>query len=436
MTGVRGRYRAGRSGSRPNSSGSTAASTSSTAAPHISGDISPASLPSVSPVATPAVASSPTLPAESPVHPSSHSTASHFTSEPLHVIEQDGDGSIFCRTINISHIISTIFKKRLHKEGHVWKEVPSETKGLYWDEFAKNFQWDPTIDALVRREWAQKAAKRYIDNIRKWHANGKPIFVPDDVWDSWMQKWEQDEAFKKRSAQASLNRLSETGGLGAGPSRHTGGSISSAEHKRRMTHEFGREPTLIELFERTHSKKTEEGQMVYVDRRSSSVAEMYGQLLEQATQPNEGSEEPQQPDCDQIFIQAAGGKNKKKRIYGTGSLSQSKFSDVGSSSSVSSGLNENPVIQEMTEKLKVQSEQINSQAEQINSQAEQINSQAEQINSQAHELSDVRRQMFEMRFLIEQLTASTRGIVPSSSSSQPQSTHQPNSPNVDDDLDD
>lgn len=86
----------------------------------------------------------------------------------------------------------------------------------------------------MRREWAQKAAKRYIDNIRKWHANGKPIFVPDDVWDSWMQKWEQDEAFKKRSAQASLNRLSETGGLGAGPSRHTGGSISSAEHKRRM----------------------------------------------------------------------------------------------------------------------------------------------------------------------------------------------------------
>ncbi|XP_052170420.1 uncharacterized protein LOC127786798 [Diospyros lotus] len=358
MTGVRGRYRAGHSGSRSNSSGSTVTSTSSTTAPHISRDISPASLPSACPVAAPAVASSPTLPAESPIHPSSHSTASHFTSEPLHVIEQDGDGSIFCRTMNISHIISTIFKKRLHKEGHVWKEVPLETKDLYWDEFA----WDPVIDALVRREWAQKAVKRYIDNVRKWHANGKPIFVPDDVWDRWMQKWEQDEAFKKRSAQASLNRLSETGGLGAGPSRHTGGSISSAEYKRRMTHEFGRKPTLIELFEQTHSKKTEEGQMVYVDRRSSSVI-----LLEQATQPNEGSEEPQQPDCDQIFIQAAGGKNKKKRIYGTGSLSQSKFSDVGSLSSVSSGLNENPVIQEMTEKLKVQLEQINSQAEQINS---------------------------------------------------------------------
>ncbi|XP_052176680.1 uncharacterized protein LOC127790983 [Diospyros lotus] len=247
----------GCSGSRPNSSGSTAASTSSTTAPHILGDVSPASLPSASPVAAPTVASASTLPTESPVHPSSHSTTSHFTSESLHVIQQDGDGSIFCRTMNISHIISTIFKKRLYKEGHVWKEVHSKTKGLYWDEFAKIFQWDPAIDALVRREWAQKAAKRYIDNIR---------------------------------------------GPDAGPSRHIGGSISSAEHKRRMTKEFGREPTLIELFERTHSKKTEERQMVYVDRRSSSVAETYGQLLEQATQPNEGFEEPQQPDCDQIFI--------------------------------------------------------------------------------------------------------------------------------------
>ena len=47
--------------------------------------------------------------------------------------------------------------------------------------FQKIFQWNPVIDALVRIEWAQKAAKRYIDNIRKWHANGKPIFVLDDV---------------------------------------------------------------------------------------------------------------------------------------------------------------------------------------------------------------------------------------------------------------
>jgi len=92
MTGVRGRYRVGRSSSRPSSSGSTTASTSSTAAPHISGDVPLTSPPPASHVATPAVASAPTLAAESPVDPSSHSGVSPSTSESLHVIEQDGDG--------------------------------------------------------------------------------------------------------------------------------------------------------------------------------------------------------------------------------------------------------------------------------------------------------------------------------------------------------
>ena len=85
MTGVRGRYRAGRSSSRPSSSGSTTA-------PHILGDIPLTSPPPASHVATPAVASAPTLAAESPVDPSSHSGVSPSTSESLHVIEQDGDG--------------------------------------------------------------------------------------------------------------------------------------------------------------------------------------------------------------------------------------------------------------------------------------------------------------------------------------------------------
>jgi len=92
MTCVRGHYRAGRSGSRPNSFGSSSASTSSTTAPHILGDISPASLPSASPVAGPIVSFAPTLTVELPVHPSSHSTTSPFMFKSLHVIEQYSNG--------------------------------------------------------------------------------------------------------------------------------------------------------------------------------------------------------------------------------------------------------------------------------------------------------------------------------------------------------
>ena len=129
-------------------------------------------------------------------------------------------------------------------------------------------------------------------------------------------------------------------------------------------------------------------------------------MLEQVTQSDEGSNQPVEPDCDQIFIQAAGGKNKKKRIYGTGCLSQSKFFDVGSSSTVFSD-QENVTIKEMSQK----------------------------INSQTHELNDLRRQMLEMRALVEQLTTSTRDMFPSSFS-HPRSTHQHDSPNAGDDSDD
>jgi len=43
-------------------------------------------------------------------------------------------------------------------------------------------------------------------------------------------------------------------------------------------------------------------------------------LPEQGTQSDEGFDQPVEPDCDKMFIQAASEKNKKKRIYGIGSL--------------------------------------------------------------------------------------------------------------------
>ena len=92
MIGVRERYRAGRSSSRPSSSGSTVASTSSTTTPHISRDVPLASSLLASHVATPVVAFAPTLVVESSMHPSSHSGVGPSTSESPHVIEQDDNG--------------------------------------------------------------------------------------------------------------------------------------------------------------------------------------------------------------------------------------------------------------------------------------------------------------------------------------------------------
>ena len=42
------------------------------------------------------------------------------------------------------------------------------------------------------------------------------------------------QSFGARSERMSLNRRTEKAGLGTGPSRHTGGSISFSEHVRRI----------------------------------------------------------------------------------------------------------------------------------------------------------------------------------------------------------
>ncbi|KDP43825.1 hypothetical protein JCGZ_23033 [Jatropha curcas] len=113
--------------------------------------------------------------------------------------------------------IMRIIKLQLHKEGYTWDAVPQEARDFYWEEF---------------------------------------------------QAWE-DPAFKrKRICRVGMSH-SETGGDGARPSRHTGGSISAIETARLLAKELGREPNPIEVFTYTHTKDHDLN--TFVDRRAVSV---------------------------------------------------------------------------------------------------------------------------------------------------------------------
>ncbi len=82
--------------------------------------------------------------------------------------------------------------------------------------------------------WSKKAKERYRNLLSTWRSKGeRPSYVPESVWAAWQPHW-QTEEFRAKSHQCSRNRLSETGGAGAGPSRHTGGSLSHWEHARRL----------------------------------------------------------------------------------------------------------------------------------------------------------------------------------------------------------
>ena len=98
----------------------------------------------------------------------------------------------------------------------------------------KKFTWDPTIHDAIRAAWEALTARRYSDMLHRWRTSGeRPAHVPKGIWQEWGHVWQSD-GWRRRSASASTNRRSEKGGPGSGLSRHTAGSISIQEHRRRM----------------------------------------------------------------------------------------------------------------------------------------------------------------------------------------------------------
>ena len=98
----------------------------------------------------------------------------------------------------------------------------------------KHYQWDSSLDSLVKVAWHKKASRRYNNDVSRWKDHSeRPSFISENIWEAWQRYWQSQE-FQKKSAQGSMNRMSETGGEGVGPSCHTGGSLSHMEHAKRL----------------------------------------------------------------------------------------------------------------------------------------------------------------------------------------------------------
>ncbi|KAJ9182522.1 hypothetical protein P3X46_006508 [Hevea brasiliensis] len=131
-------------------------------------------------------------------------------------------------------------------------------------------------------------------NVRKGKSK---VIVPNSTMQKWKEAWSSPE-FKAKSHQFTANRCSEIGGVGAGISRHTGGSVSHATH---------------------------------ADRMDAFLA-----LKEQSSQPQEGCNDPPIVDEVALYYQVVGGE-KKNRVYGIGSQASIFYpsSSHGSSSTAS-----------------------------------------------------------------------------------------------------
>ncbi|XP_037497724.1 uncharacterized protein LOC119371508 [Jatropha curcas] len=118
------------------------------------------------------------------------------------------------------------------------------------------------------------------------------------------------ESGRKREIFAQ-NRRSETGGDGAGPSRHTGGSISTIETARLLAEKFGREPTPIEVFTYTHTKDHDLN--TFVDRRAVSVNKNYTVAREHLVSSQAESEAESRIDEVALYLEAVGGEKEACR---------------------------------------------------------------------------------------------------------------------------
>ena len=101
-------------------------------------------------------------------------------------------------------------------------------------QLQKHYQWDTSLDALVKVAWHKKVSRRYSNDVNRWKDhNQRPSFISESIWEAWQCYWESPE-FQKKSAQGSMNRMSETRNERAGPSRYTSGSLSHREHAKRL----------------------------------------------------------------------------------------------------------------------------------------------------------------------------------------------------------
>ncbi|XP_058784818.1 uncharacterized protein LOC131659679 [Vicia villosa] len=128
---------------------------------------------------------------------------------------------------------------------------------------------------------------------KRWELHGiRPSWIGEEIFRELLKYWESDE-FAAKSENAKKMRASEKGGC-----LNAVGSISTAEHVRRMTKELNRPPLMTELVARTRKKKTG----AFVDNRTQKAMDDYQALLVQFLTVNPQytprPREPLHPDVD------------------------------------------------------------------------------------------------------------------------------------------
>ncbi|KAL6520572.1 hypothetical protein OROMI_032132 [Orobanche minor] len=205
-----------------------------------------------------------------------------------------------------------------------WKEVPDDKKGLFWKQFSMHYKWPAWRHSEFYNAWKKTNSDRFRNMMSDERIKAKAKYGENKIaWkkykSEWIgkrhwirlidEKWNTPE-WESKSGSAKKNRLQ--GNETADPT-YCGGSIPMCAHKELLAIELKREPTELEIFDKTH--KTENGKGDFVSQNAKHVRENYEKIMEEKFPDVET-----RPSFDPVvWSEACGGTSKNRRLYRFGS---------------------------------------------------------------------------------------------------------------------
>ncbi|KAL6584033.1 hypothetical protein OROMI_003322 [Orobanche minor] len=180
-------------------------------------------------------------------------------------------------------------------------------------EWIKRFSWPPSWEDDIYRLWESRARIRYRDYIHDMEVLrtdgdlGRPDYCSEEMWTGLCHYWDSPEA-QRRSEAARASRMSEPDGPSSGISKHREGSKS------------------VEILAQEMAAK--EGipaeKCIFILQKAGKID---AQVMEIA------AERGHDADLSEIYLDVMGRRlDKKKRMFGTGTLGLSLLSDGSSGS--------------------------------------------------------------------------------------------------------
>ncbi|CAK8534903.1 unnamed protein product [Lathyrus sativus] len=287
-----------------------------TPSPHISSSVSP-------PISSPP--SSSHVPSANASGDDPHVSSSHVDSPPKIGSKDPTDGRVWIRpgpqkifdpaiqpTREIAKIIKRKFLVSWTNYGEMkGKEEFKTVNELWLGEFKRKYKWLLEHEEEIKKIFDHKTSDAYSNTMYRVRKKIDPgDWIPTETLKILEEKW-NDDKWKRKSEINTHNRRSSDGPL------HTGGSIPTTEHYKRLKESSDANPTCWDLFQKTHRVKGNPNK--WVSTKSEMVANEYDKrILERDSQEAPGDDVSSHQSDNNIFLDVVGGVDKKGRIYGLG----------------------------------------------------------------------------------------------------------------------